>query len=81
MADLVVSATEFKARCLSILDEVERSGRPVTVTKRGRPVATVAPPKTKRFPSLKGALAGKVKVPDEVFFTDYSDLWESVRGR
>jgi prevent-host-death family protein len=41
MKNRIMSATEFKAKCLSVLDEVERSGNTVTVNKRGRPVATV----------------------------------------
>ena len=36
-------ASEFKAKCLAVLDEVERTGLPVVVTKRGRPVAQVVP--------------------------------------
>lgn len=39
----IISASEFKAKCLAILDRVQRTGIPVTVTKRGRPVATVGP--------------------------------------
>lgn len=36
-----ISATSFKARCLSLLDEVAESGAELIVTKRGRPVARV----------------------------------------
>lgn len=39
----MIGAAEFKAHCLRILDEVERTGEPVTITKRGRPVAEVKP--------------------------------------
>ncbi len=38
-----MSASEFKARCLAVLDEVQRTGEPLTITKRGRPVAEVVP--------------------------------------
>ena len=38
-----IGAAEFKAHCLRILDEVERSRETVTITKRGRPVAEVHP--------------------------------------
>ena len=34
-----VSATEFKATCLALLERVRKSGEPITVTKRGKPVA------------------------------------------
>jgi prevent-host-death family protein len=35
----IVSVTEFKTRCRSYLDEVERHGASITITRRGRPVA------------------------------------------
>jgi prevent-host-death family protein len=34
-----VNDSEFKAKCFAILDEVEETGEPVTILKRGRPVA------------------------------------------
>jgi prevent-host-death family protein len=45
----VVSATEFKAKCLAILDKVEQHGAAVTVTKRGRPVAVLGPAPQERL--------------------------------
>lgn len=38
-----IPAGEFKARCLAILDDVQRQRRGVVVTKRGKPVARVVP--------------------------------------
>lgn len=38
-----ISASQFKARCLALLDEVAESGAELVVTKHGRPVARVAP--------------------------------------
>ena len=55
-----LKATEFKAGCLAHLDEVARTGEPITITKRGRPVAQVIPafPVNARFPqeSLRGTI-------------------------
>ena len=34
-----ISATEFKAKCLAIIDQVHDSGEPVVITKRGSVVA------------------------------------------
>lgn len=34
-----VSATEFKAKCLALIDRVQSKGEVVTITKRGRVVA------------------------------------------
>ena len=38
-----LSASEFKATCLAILDRVHETGEPVTITKRGRVVARLVP--------------------------------------
>ena len=59
---LQVSATEFKARCLAIFKDLEarRIGR-VLVTRRGRPVAELTPPRTD-LPTLWGAHRGSVEV-------------------
>lgn len=38
-----IKASEFKAKCLALMDEVERTGEPVLVTKNGRPVAELRP--------------------------------------
>ena len=54
MKNCIIGATEFKAKCLALLDEVEDQGATITVTKRGRPVATIAPAKKKAWKSPKG---------------------------
>jgi prevent-host-death family protein len=38
-----VPAGEFKAHCLALLDEVAATGKALTVTKRGKPVARLVP--------------------------------------
>ena len=42
MSARTVSASQFKAQCLAILDEVAATGEEIVVTKRGRPVARVS---------------------------------------
>jgi prevent-host-death family protein len=39
-----ITASQFKARCLRLLDEVAETGEALIVTKHGRPVARVEPP-------------------------------------
>lgn len=34
-----IKASEFKARCLQLMDEVAASGESLVITKRGRPVS------------------------------------------
>ena len=38
-----MKASDFKARCLRLLDQVEATGEEILVLKRGRPVARVVP--------------------------------------
>jgi hypothetical protein len=66
---LRVSATEFKARCLAIFKDLEarRIGR-VFVTRRGRVVAELTPPRTE-LPTLWGAHRGSVQVDRGVDLT------------
>jgi prevent-host-death family protein len=59
----VVAISKFKATCLAVLDRVKRTGRPVLVTRRGEPIATIAPPpETKRSAPWLGSfkLSGKI---------------------
>ncbi len=40
---MTIPATEFKAKCLALLDQVREDGRPITITKHGRVVARLMP--------------------------------------
>ena len=77
----MVSATEFKAKCLALLDEIGQTGSTITVTKRGRPMATVGPVRKKPFVSSEGAWAGKVRFPNEELTADTSDRWDVLRRK
>jgi prevent-host-death family protein len=81
MKNQVVSATEFKAKCLALLDEIEETGGTITVTKRGHPVATVGPAPKRRYKSPEGDWVGKLHIPDDVLMADHSDMWDCVREK
>ena len=56
-----ITASEFKASCLQVMDEVAAGGEPVEITRYGRPVARlVAVPARRR--SLLGAHLGQVRI-------------------
>lgn len=38
-----IKATEFKAHCLKLMDEVAQSGEEIVITKRGHPVSRLVP--------------------------------------
>jgi antitoxin (DNA-binding transcriptional repressor) of toxin-antitoxin stability system len=66
-----VTATEFKVRCLWILDHLGPGG--VVVTKRGRPVARVMPFVDNS--KLIGSMKGKIKILGDIFST--GEKWEA----
>ena len=43
-----MTATEFRAKCLGLIDEVAEAGREIVITKRGRPVARLVPIRSRR---------------------------------
>jgi prevent-host-death family protein len=54
-----IPASQFKARCLALLDEVERRRETLVVTKHGKPVAAVVPvdkPAASAANPLKGSI-------------------------
>jgi len=79
MKSRVVSATEFKAKCLAILDEVDDQGGTVTITKRGRPVAVLGPAKNRREKPLLGAWVGKVQLPENWESIDFTDQFDALK--
>ena len=67
-----VSATEFKAKCLDLLDRVSaRQISRLEITKRGKIVAVLIPPASQRetLEQLHGFLRGSVIVPEAVDLT------------
>jgi prevent-host-death family protein len=70
--DLTLSASEFKAKCLDLLDQIAaRKITRLTVTKHGRPVAVLAPPASRAEEAgrIFGALRGRVEAPAGFDFT------------
>ncbi len=45
-----MKASEFKARCLKLMDEVSEGGGEIIITKRGKPVAKLLPCEAKPEP-------------------------------
>lgn len=43
-----INASDFKARCLALPDQVQETGERIVILKRGRPVAELLPPHSPR---------------------------------
>lgn len=77
-----IGATEFKARCLAILDDVARTGEPVQVLKRGKVVARLVPAVEPDAEHPQSTLAGSVTILGDVLSPVVSELeLDAVTGR
>jgi prevent-host-death family protein len=61
-----IQASEFKAKCLALMDEIARTGESLVVTKNGKPVVEVKPFKPPRAKSLIGLHAGKINIKGDI---------------
>ncbi|HUJ30687.1 MAG TPA: type II toxin-antitoxin system Phd/YefM family antitoxin [Candidatus Acidoferrum sp.] len=76
-----IAISEFKAKCLALLEQVRLTRKPIRVTRFGKPVAEVVPPE-----SLQGRAAwiGSMKdsieiVGDIVSPANEESEWEALR--
>ena len=68
-AVLEINVTDFKAKCLALFKELEaRRYTKVVVTRRGKPIAELAPAQTE-VPDPYGCLAGRAIIPRELDLT------------
>jgi prevent-host-death family protein len=75
--EIRMPAGEFKARCLQVMAEVERTRRPVTITKRGRPVARLVPVEAEVEPFL-GSLRARIRIVGDITKpTERVEIWET----
>ena len=76
-----VAISEFKAKCLALLDQVQKTKRPIRVTRFGKPVAEVIPPSIdSRAGDWIGSMRDTMKiVGDIVSPADDEKEWEALR--
>ena len=73
-----ISAGEFKAKCLSLMDQVGATGEPIVITKRGVPVAELGPVRGQQG-GLLGSLRGRVEILGEIIEPIDGVAWEAMR--
>lgn len=76
-----VAVTEFKARCLSLLEDVARTGESLVVTKRGKPLARIVPTSVDHGGRPQDSLFGTVEtIGDVVSPVVPAGRWNASRG-
>jgi prevent-host-death family protein len=76
-----VAISEFKAKCLGILQEVRKTRKPIRVTRFGEPVAEIVPSTAEKSKGRKlGSMAGTMKIVGDIIGpTGSFDDWDAWR--
>ncbi len=69
-----MAAAQFKAQCLAVMDHVSQSGRPVVITKHGKPVVKVVPANESED-EIFGALSGIARITGDIESTVPASDW------
>jgi prevent-host-death family protein len=69
-----VTAAEFKAKCLRLMDEVAKGRTPLVITKRGKPIAKLVPVEETPIDPF-GCMAGTVKILGDIISPIDEDEW------
>jgi prevent-host-death family protein len=74
-----VAISEFKAKCLALLDQVQKTKKPILVTRFGKPVAEIVPHAPAPSADWMGSMKGTVKIlGDIVSPTTDEQEWEAL---
>ena len=61
-----ISAAQFKAKCLKLMDEIAKTRKPIVITKRGKPVAKLVAVEPELRRPLLGYMAGTIAYVGDV---------------
>jgi prevent-host-death family protein len=61
-----VSISEFKAKCLGLIEQVHKTRQPLRITRHGRPVAEVVPAGPDRQRQFVGDMVGTGKIVGDI---------------
>ena len=70
-----VLISEFKAKCIKMLKEVHKNGRPLTVTLRGEPIVRVEPIRVEKREPRLGTMKGRMIIKGDIIHSDMEDDW------
>jgi len=75
-----IAISEFKAKCLALLDQVQKTKNPILVTRFGKPVAEVVPHAPIAPADWMGSMRGTMEIIGDIISpaTD-EDEWEALR--
>ena len=61
-----MNISKFKATCLAVLADVRKTGVPVRVTRLGKPIADIVPPKAEPVRGWLGSMSDSVEIAGDL---------------
>jgi prevent-host-death family protein len=77
MKQEIIKASEFKAKCLRLMDEVRDTGKEIIISKNGIPVSKLVPIK-KKPKTLFGSHKGQVTTEGDIV-SPLDVEWDAMR--
>jgi prevent-host-death family protein len=74
-----ISAAEFKARCLKLMDTVAESHEPLVITKRGKPLVKLVPIVEDAPKSMFGYMKGTLTIHGDIM-APIDEAWSAESG-
>ena len=75
-----IAISEFKTKCLSLLEQVQKTKSPIRITRFGKPIAEVIPVSPVRPGDWIGSMKGRMEIlGDIVSPADEETEWEVLR--
>ena len=75
-----IAISEFKAKCLSLVEQVQKTKKPIQITRFGKPVAEVVPETPVAPRNWIGSMKGRFEIVGDIVSpaNEQSD-WEALR--
>ena len=70
-----IPVSEFKAKCIGLLKEVQKTKKPLVVTLRGKPLARVEPIVQPKKRVRLGALKGWMEIKGDIIHSTMEKDW------
>ncbi|PYK39017.1 MAG: type II toxin-antitoxin system prevent-host-death family antitoxin [Verrucomicrobia bacterium] len=70
-----ILVSEFKAKCIGLLKQVQKTKKPLVVTLRGKPLARVEPIVQPKKRVRLGALKGWMEIKGDIIHSNMEKDW------
>jgi prevent-host-death family protein len=78
MKEVAISA--FKSKCLAMLEEVQKTKKPIRVTRFGKPVAEIIPPSPTAAREWLGSMKHVIEIVGDIVSPASEETdWEALR--